>query len=46
MMKPVTIKRKPSPVVDVEVRIKRLEKAKDEYYNTGKAIMTDAEYDA
>ncbi len=45
-MKPVMIKRKKSPVDEVDVRIKRLEKAKDEYYNTGKAIMTDAEYDA
>lgn len=46
-MKPVMIKRKsPVAVDEVQVRIKRLEKAKDEYYNTGKAIMTDAEFDA
>ncbi len=47
MMKPVTIKRKsPEATTDVVKRIRKLEKAKDEYYNTGKAIMTDAEYDA
>jgi DNA ligase (NAD+) len=45
IMKPVTIKRKQASE-DVDKRIKKLEKAKDEYYNTGKAIMTDAEYDA
>ncbi len=46
MMNVVKIKRKQATEEDVSVRIKKLEKAKDEYYNTGKAIMTDAEYDA
>ncbi len=46
MMNVIKIKRKQATEEDVSVRIKKLEKAKDEYYNTGKAIMTDAEYDA